>query len=108
MAALVVAGLGGLAPLEHRLMDLRFGLVQRPAAGDLVVVEVDNASLTSLGVWPWPRDLHAALIDRLLAAGVRGIAFDIDFSSASMAAADAALADALARADHRVVLPVFK
>ena len=108
LAALVIAGLGGLAPLEHRLMDLRFGLVQRPASGDLVVVEVDNASLTSLGVWPWPRDLHAALIDRLLAAGVRGVAFDIDFSSASTSAADAALADSLARTGHRVVLPVFK
>jgi PAS domain S-box-containing protein len=108
MAALVVAGLGGLAPLEHRLMDLRFGLVERPASGDLVVVAVDNASLTSLGVWPWPRDLHAALVDRLLAAGARGVAFDIDFSSASSAASDGALAEALARADHRVVLPVFK
>jgi len=107
-AALVVAGLGGLAPLEHRLMDLRFGLLQRPASGDLVVVEVDNASLTALGVWPWPRDLHAALVDRLLAAGARGIAFDIDFSSASTEAADAALAGSLARAGHRVVLPVFK
>jgi CHASE2 domain-containing sensor protein len=108
MAAMVVAGLGGVAPLEHRLMDLRFGLAQRPASGNLVVVEVDNASLTSLGVWPWPRDLHAALIDRLLAAGARGVAFDIDFSSASTAAADAALAHAVERADHRVVLPVFK
>ena len=61
-----------------------------------------------LGVWPWPRDLHAALIDRLLAAGARGVAFDVDFSSASTPAADAALAGALARAGHRVVLPVFK
>jgi PAS domain S-box-containing protein len=108
MAALVVAGLGGLAPLEHRLMDFRFWLLQRPASGDLVVVEVDSASLTTLGVWPWPRDLHAALIDRLVAAGARGIAFDVDFSSASTPAADAALAGALARAGHRVVLPVFK
>jgi PAS domain S-box-containing protein len=108
MAALVLAGLGGLAPLEHRLMDLRFGLVQRPASGNLVIVAVDNASLTALGVWPWPRDLHAALVDRLLAAGARGVAFDIDFSSASAPASDAALAAALAHADHRVVLPVFK
>ena len=108
MAALVIAGLGGLAPLEHRLMDLRFGLVERPASGNLVIVAVDNASLTALGVWPWPRDLHAALVDRLLAAGARGVAFDIDFSSVSTPASDAALAAALAHADHRVVLPVFK
>jgi PAS domain S-box-containing protein len=107
-AALALAGLGALAPLEHRLMDLRFGLVQRPASGDLVSVEIDNASLADLGVWPWPRDLHATVIDRLAAAGVRGIAMDIDFSSASTPAADAALAEALARAGHRVVLPIFK
>jgi CHASE2 domain-containing sensor protein len=39
---------------------------------------------------------------------VRGVAFDIDFSSASTAAADAALAGSLARAGHLIVLPVFK
>jgi PAS domain S-box-containing protein len=107
-AALVLAGFGALSPIEHRLMDLRFGLLQRPASGDLVVVEIDNASLAELGVWPWPRDLHAAVINRLTAAGARGIALDIDFSSSSTPAADAALAEALARAGHRVVLPVFK
>jgi PAS domain S-box-containing protein len=108
LVVLMLAGLDALSAIEHRLMDLRFSLVQRPASGDLVVVEIDNASLAALGVWPWPRELHAAAIDRLTAAGVRGIALDIDFSSASTPAADAALADALARADHRVVLPIFK
>jgi PAS domain S-box-containing protein len=107
-AALALAGLGVIPQLEHRLMDLRFGLTQRPASGDLVVVEIDSASLADIGVWPWPRNLHAALIDRLTAAGVRGIALDIDFSSVSTPAGDAALADALARAGHRVVLPIFK
>jgi len=108
LAALALAGLGALSPIEHRLMDLRFGLVQRPASGNLVVVEIDNASLAALGVWPWPRDVHAAVIDRLTAAGARAIALDIDFSSASTPTADAALTGALARAGHRVVLPIFK
>jgi PAS domain S-box-containing protein len=108
LSVLAMAGFGMLSPLEHRLMDLRFGLVQRPATGDLVVVEIDQASLAEFGVWPWPRQLHAALVERLTAAGARGIALDIDFSSASTPAADAALRDALARAGHRVVLPVFK
>lgn len=107
-AALALAGVGALSPIEHRLMDLRFGLLQRPASGELVVVEIDNASLAALGVWPWPREVHAAVIDLLTAAGARGIAMDIDFSSASAPAADAALADALARAGHRVLLPIFK
>jgi PAS domain S-box-containing protein len=108
LAASILCGFGVLSAIEHRLMDVRFSLVQRPASGDLVVVEIDNASLATLGVWPWPRDLHAAAIERLMEAGVRGVALDIDFSSASTPAADAALAAALARADHRVVLPIFK
>jgi PAS domain S-box-containing protein len=108
LAALVVAVLGWIEPLEHRLMELRFWLTERPATGDLMVVGLDGPSLEQIGVWPWPRDRHAALIDRLTEAGVRGIAFDVDFSSASTPASDAALAAALSRANPPVVLPVFK
>jgi len=108
LAALAVAALGWIGPLEHKLMELRFWLSERPATGDIVVVELDNRSIEAMGVWPWPRERHAALIDRLTEAGVRGIAFDIDFSSASTPAGDAALAAALSRATPPVVLPVFK
>ncbi|MGH6932064.1 MAG: CHASE2 domain-containing protein [Dongiaceae bacterium] len=108
MIALLAANLGVLTPLEHRLMDFRFGLVQRPASGGLVVVEMDNASLDELGVWPWPRSFHAALIEKLVAAGARDIAFDVDLSSVATPDADRALADAMARAGGRVVLPVFR
>ena len=108
MTALFITALGLIEPLEHKLMELRFWLADRPATGDIVVVELDNRSLEAMGVWPWPRERHAALIDRLLQAGARGIALDIDFSSASTPQGDAALAGALARADPPVVLPVFK
>jgi len=108
VAVLAAAGLGWIEPLEHRLMELRFRLAERPATGGLVVVELDGRSLEAIGVWPWPRERHAALIDRLTEAGVRGIAFDIDFSSASTPTGDAALTAALGRANPPVVLPVFK
>jgi CHASE2 domain-containing sensor protein len=42
--------------------------------------------------WPWPRSIHAAVIDRLHQAGVRSIAFDVDFSAHSELAEDAAMA----------------
>jgi PAS domain S-box-containing protein len=108
LTALALAAFGWIEPLEHRLMELRFWLSERPATGDLVVVELDNKSIEAIGVWPWPREQHAALIDRLTEAGARGIAFDIDFSSASTPAGDAALVAALSRAAPPVVLPVFK
>jgi len=106
VAALYLAG--WLEFLENELIDARFRLVQRAATADVVVVTIDAASLQEIGVWPWPRSLHAALVDRLFAAGAAEVAFDIDFSSRSTAAADATFAAALGRVAGRVVLPAFK
>ena len=39
---------------------------------DVVIVAIDDRSLNELGQWPWPRDVHAELLDRLGYAGVRG------------------------------------
>ncbi|MBL6946000.1 MAG: CHASE2 domain-containing protein [Rhodospirillales bacterium] len=89
-------------------MDLRFTLTQRDATQDLVLVDIDPASLAELPVWPWPRGYHAQVIDALVAAGARRIAVDIDFSSTSTPEADAALRAALVDAGSRVILPVFK
>ena len=100
--------LGATAPLEHGLLELQYRLLPRDATGTLAVIEIDSRSLKALDTWPWPRTYHAALVDRLAAAGARVIAYDIDFSSRSTPEADADLAAAIARAGDRVVLPVFK
>lgn len=101
-------GGGYLSRVESQLIDSRFGLVRLPASGDVVVVEIDSASLRSLDSWPWPRDYHARLVDRLVAADARTIAFDIDFSARSMETSDQAFAAALERSEGRVILPVFQ
>ncbi len=106
----VVAGAsltGGLDFLENELIDARFRLVQRDASGDVLLVTIDSRSLREVGVWPWPRSLHATAIDRLVAAGARDIAYDVDFSSRSAEHEDARLEDALRRADRQVILPAF-
>ena len=99
---------GLLEFLELKLQDSRFRLVERTASGDLILVSIDTPSLRNIGIWPWPRDYHAAVLDRLLAAGARRVAFDISFSSHSTPGADAVFAESLARASGRAVLPVFK
>ena len=88
-------------------LPTRFGWVPRQASGKIVLVAIDPHSIEFIGVWPWPRRLHADLIDRLESAGVSDIAFDIDFSSPSDPAFDQALVDALQRAGGSVVLPAF-
>jgi diguanylate cyclase (GGDEF)-like protein/PAS domain S-box-containing protein len=95
-------------PLRNALTALRFGWLSRPASGDVVLVAIDAPSLKQVGVWPWPRTMHAALVDRLDATAVSDIVFDVDFSAASNPDADRAFAEALRRAGGSVVLPAFK
>lgn len=99
---------GGFAFLDDKVTDTRYRLASHDASGSLVLVMIDAASIRDLEVWPWPRDYHAVVLDRLLAAGATRVAFDIDFSSRSDPAADTALAEALERAEGRAVLPVFQ
>ena len=46
-------------------------------ASDVVVIAIDDASIARLGAWPWPRDVHASLIDHLNSAGARVVAFTV-------------------------------
>jgi diguanylate cyclase (GGDEF)-like protein/PAS domain S-box-containing protein len=106
---LVLALLTGLrGTLQDALTDLRFRTFPRPASGDIVLVAIDSPSIREVGVWPWPRTLHADLIDKLRQAGASDILFDIDFSSPSNPASDQSLLEALKRADGSVVLAAFK
>lgn len=82
--------------------------VPRAADDRIVVVAIDEKSLSELGRWPWSRRVHAQLIDRLGAAGARGIALDILLSEPALfdPEGDALLAQALSKSG-KVVLPVF-
>jgi len=109
ISALVAISLTGLTgALKNALVDLRFGLSPRPASGDIVVVAIDSPSIESIGVWPWPRRVHADLLDKLTRAGATDIAFDVDFSTPSTPDFDQAFAQALERAGGSVVLPTFE
>lgn len=99
---------GSLTFVERQFDDLKFSLLKRPATQDVVIVEIDARSIAEIGVWPWPRRLHAAVLERLLAAGAARVAFDVDFSALSNEADDARFARALAASDGKVVLPVFR
>ena len=69
---------------------------------------IDSPSIEKIGVWPWPRQIHAELIGKLESAEVRDIVFDVDFSSPSNPASDASFLDALQKAGGSVVLPFFR
>ena len=108
-AAFVAAALGSAIPwmqlLELKTLDLLF-LVRGPLPPppDVVIVSIDEPSFAELKLqWPWPRRLHANLVDRLRADGARAIAFDVLFPEAAAPAEDAAFAAAIRRAGNVVL-----
>ncbi|QLC26034.1 adenylate/guanylate cyclase domain-containing protein [Parasphingopyxis algicola] len=82
--------------IAHRGFDLLSTAGQPvPAEPGIVLVAIDEPSFSEIGLqWPWPREIHADLINALRAAGARTIGFDIVFAEESDPAADAALAAA--------------
>src|SRR5690348_6661632 len=108
IALLALTVLGWHELLRNGLTDLRFAWDKRQATGEVVVIAIDAPSIEAIGIWPWPRALHAALLQRLQRAGVQDVAFDVDFSAVSDPASDGSFADALKAAGGGVILPAFK
>jgi adenylate cyclase len=116
--AILAAGLGALAYGTHlfrrtelQTIDARFSIRgARPAPSDVVLVQIDNATLRQLqehhlhSEFPFPRAYDARVIDRLREAGARAIAVDIQFTQQTDEADDQALAEAIERAHGKVVL----
>ncbi|MEP6347245.1 MAG: EAL domain-containing protein, partial [Parasphingorhabdus sp.] len=103
---LIWGGVGN--DVEQQLGNMRANMLEKPASGELVIVEIDAKSLQALDRWPWPRKYYAQAIDSLNDAGVSQIAFDVDFSSRSVPAQDQIFADAIARSQATVVLPTMR
>ncbi|OPY59599.1 MAG: Adenylate cyclase 1 [Pelotomaculum sp. PtaU1.Bin035] len=104
LIALVLAtSLGGLwEELELNIYDGWFRLRgERPAPGDIVVVAIDDRSVGEIGLLPWPRQVHARLLDKLKEAKV--VCFDIVFDTPGTPEDNAALAASM-KAQGRVVL----
>lgn len=69
--------------MELKTRDLRFQSRGRiNPAGEIVLAVVDEKSIAREGKWLWPRSKFADLVQKLSAAGVRIIAFDIGFLEA--------------------------
>jgi CHASE2 domain-containing sensor protein len=113
----VVAGLALLAgygtwhsgfgnQLELQTIDARFDVrgVQKAWPG-VALVGIDVKTTDALGTFPFPRNVDAGMIDRLREDGVRTIAYDLVFDTASASASnDLKLYRAAARAHGHIVL----
>ena len=106
---LILTSLSFFAFIELKGLDLLFALRgPLPSPENIVIVAIDEPSMAEIEQqWPWPRSLHARLIQKLHQAGARVIGFDILFAEHSTPDEDQAFARALQDAKNVVLVSVF-
>jgi serine/threonine-protein kinase len=59
--------------LERKAYDLGVMASSRTPSDKIAVIAIDDQSIANLGRWPWPREIHARMIDILAAGHVKVI-----------------------------------
>jgi len=92
---------------DRLIYDAQSSLIEHKADEDIVIIAIDEASLSAMGRWPWPRDIHAKLINLLTDYQAKAILVDVIFSESTIdSQSDLQLAQAIYR-NNKVVLPVL-
>ena len=110
VVALIVGEIAAVQRLELKAVDARFTIRgNQGAPKDVVILGIDESTLDRLNrQTPYPRSVHAGVIDTLRRDGAAAIGYDIEFSDPSLPHEDAALLAAARRAGPRLVLGTTK
>ena len=65
--------------LERRYYDFASTSGGKQPSDRIAVIAIDDQSIANIGRWPWPRDVHAKLIDQLAAAKAKTIVHTVFF-----------------------------
>jgi CHASE2 domain-containing sensor protein/signal transduction histidine kinase len=98
-----------LTRTDRLLQDALVRMLPRDVSqSPVVLVGIDDKSIATLGRWPWPRTLHAGLIDRIAAGQPAAIGLDLLLPEPDTRQPDndRHLAEALGRSG-KVVLPMM-
>jgi CHASE2 domain-containing sensor protein/signal transduction histidine kinase len=93
--------------LDYSIYDNHIQNFPLPADNKILIIEIDEQSLSLLGDWPWPRSYHAQMINLLTQADASVIAYNVIFSSSnSEDRNDKLLAESIANSG-RTILPLY-
>lgn len=59
--------------IERAVYDLGVRSRSEAPSDRVAVIAIDDESIANLGRWPWPRNLHAAMIEQLRAGGAKAV-----------------------------------
>ena len=85
LATIGLAWLGVFDDVELTAFDRRLIATHTPAdaSKDIVIIEINESSMDALepvfGRWPWPRMVHAGVVDFVARAGAKVITYDVLF-----------------------------
>jgi eukaryotic-like serine/threonine-protein kinase len=65
--------------LETKAYDWGVAATSKSPSDRVAVIAIDNQSIDNLGRWPWSREIHANMIDKLAAAKVKVIGNTVFF-----------------------------
>lgn len=68
-----------IGTLERRFYDFSSTSTSRLPSDRIAIIAIDDQSIANIGRWPWPRDIHARLIDLLAAAKAKTIVETVFF-----------------------------
>ncbi|MBB3763486.1 EAL domain-containing protein [Sphingomicrobium lutaoense] len=94
------------SPLDDVMRVLRNLAHENEASGEIVLIEIDKKSVEELGAYPWPRSIHADIIDRTREAGAKSVYFDMVFAGRTTPRDDSRLVEAIRRAGNVTIAAV--
>ncbi len=68
-----------IGTLERRFYDFASTSTSRHPSDRVAIIAIDDQSVANIGRWPWPRDIHAKLIDMLAQAKAKTIVQTVFF-----------------------------
>ena len=81
---LVLSGSDLMQSLERKAYDLGVRATARAPSDKVAIIAIDDTSIANLGRWPWPREIHARMIDLLAGGQAKVIGHAVLFSEAQV------------------------
>jgi serine/threonine-protein kinase len=80
LVLLFVGGSQLIQGLERSAYDWGVRASSRSPSDKIAIIAIDKQSIDNIGRWPWSREIHARMVDRLAGANAKVIGYTVFFS----------------------------